>query len=140
MQIKIKDKEKVVFNAPGNVAEIFQKILATENEIDRDKEHFWAVGINANNTIKYIELVSLGTLESSLVHSRETFRFAISKAASRIVVAHNHPSGTLAPSEEDIKITKRLVDAGDIIGIKVLDHVIVTKGGFTSLKEQGYII
>jgi len=136
----IKIKEKIDIKAPGNVAEIFQKILAAENEIDRDKEHFWAVGINANNTIKYIELVSLGTLESSLVHSRETFRLAISKAASRIVVAHNHPSGTLSPSEEDIKITKRLVDAGDIIGIKVLDHVIVTKGGFTSLKEQGYII
>ena len=139
MQIKIKDKEKVVFNAPGNVAEIFQKILATENEIDRDKEHFWAVGITTRNTIKYIELVSLGTIEASLVHPRETFRLAILKAASRIIVAHNHPSGNLAPSEEDIKITKRLVDAGDIIGIKVLDHVIVTKGGFTSMHVQGYV-
>ncbi len=136
----IKIKEKIDINAPGNVAEIFQKILATENEIDRDKEHFWAVGITTRNTIKYIELVSLGTIEASLVHPRETFRLAILKAASRIIVAHNHPSGNLAPSEEDIKITKRLVDAGDIIGIKVLDHVIVTKGGFTSLKEQGYII
>jgi len=135
----IKIKEKIDINAPGNVAEIFQKILATENEIDRDKEHFWAVGITTRNTIKYIELVSLGTIEASLVHPRETFRLAILKAASRIIVAHNHPSGNLAPSEEDIKITKRLVDAGDIIGIKVLDHVIVTKGGFTSMHVQGYV-
>ncbi|MFH1014010.1 MAG: JAB domain-containing protein [Thermoplasmatota archaeon] len=135
----IKIKEKIDINAPGNVAEIFQKILATENEIDREKEHFWAVGITTRNTIKYIELVSLGTLEASLVHPRETFRLAILKAASRIIVAHNHPSETLAPSEEDIKITKRLVDAGNIIGITVLDHVIVTKGGYTSMHEQGYI-
>ncbi|MCX5810797.1 MAG: JAB domain-containing protein [Proteobacteria bacterium] len=104
----IKIKEKIDIKAPGNVAEMFQKILAAENEIDRDKEHFWTVGINANNTIKYIELVSLGTLESSLVHSRETFRLAILKAASRIVVAHNHPSGTLAHLPQFASIFRKI--------------------------------
>jgi DNA repair protein RadC len=107
------------------VAAILRDILKFENEIDRDKEHFWVIGLNAKNIILYVDLVSLGTLTHSLIHPRETFRMAIIKAAASIIVGHNHPSGAPEPSLEDTQITERLKHAGEILGIKLLDHVII---------------
>jgi DNA repair protein RadC len=124
MLIELKEKFEEV-SSPKAVADIFRSILALENEFDRDKEHFWAIGLNAKNIILYVELVALGTLTHSLVHPREVFRMAIMKAAASIIVGHNHPSGNPEPSREDDLITDRLRQAGEILGIKLLDHVII---------------
>ena len=125
---------------PGAAARVGQAILAASQEQDKDKEHFWVIGLNTRNGIKYVELVSLGTLDSALVHPREVFRFAIMQATSSIVLMHNHPSADPEPSQGDIALTERLGQCGALLGIKVLDHVIIGNGsGFTSMKELGYI-
>jgi len=84
-------------------------------------------------------VVTIGILNQSLVHPREVFAEAITDRAASVILAHNHPSGTLEPSTQDISITRQLVEAGSILGIRVLDHVIVTKKGYVSLKELGHL-
>jgi len=121
---------------------------------DRQKEHFLLITLNTRNRVTGIINISVGTLNASLVHPREVFKEAISRCASSVIIAHNHPSGDPNPSEEDINITRRLIDAGRILGIEVLDHVIigrlsaksaVTKKNaarpedYCSLKERGLI-
>jgi len=83
-----------------------------------------------------VELVNIGTLTASLVHPRETFRRAVIRGSASIIVAHNHPSGEVDPSEEDTKVTKLLFEAGNILGIKMLDHVIFAKGMFFSFRDN----
>ncbi len=119
---------------------ILRAILDSEDEMDRDKEHFWVIGLTAKNAVKFIELVSLGTLSNSLIHPRETFRRSIAKGTASIIVGHNHPSGDPTPSRDDIEITMRLKNAGEIVGIALLDHVIIgEEDKFTSLREKGYL-
>jgi DNA repair protein RadC len=135
----VKARKQTVSN-PRTVQEVLSKVLNSENEVDRMKEHFWVIGLSTRNAIQYIDLVSLGTLNASLVHPREVFRFSILKAVSSIILSHNHPSGDPEPSEEDLRITKRLVEAGKIIGIEVLDHIVIgSRGSFCSFKERGII-
>ena len=123
-------------NKPGVVADILRDILTHEDEIDRNKEHFWTIGLNSSNVIVYIELVSLGLVDKSLVHPRETFRLAIQKGISSIILAHNHPSDTIIPSGCDKDITEWLKKAGDIIGIQILDHVIIGESGYYSFHDE----
>jgi DNA repair protein RadC len=106
---------------------------------DKAKEHFKLIVLNTRNKIIGISNISTGTLNTSLVHPREVFKDAIIKNAASVVLAHNHPSGDTEPSENDLTITKRLVEAGKILGIEVLDHIIITKTGFFSFKEKGLI-
>lgn len=106
---------------------------------DFSKENFFVISLDTRNRLIGIDKVSLGTLNASLVHPRETFESAIRKHAAQIMIAHNHPSGGTDPSEEDIKITKRLYDAGKIMGIELLDHIIVTKQSYMSFMERGLI-
>jgi DNA repair protein RadC len=123
--VRIRKRE---LTSPGLVAEIGRAILAAEHDVDRCKEHFWILGLNTRNLIIYCELVGLGTLNAALVHPREVFRFAILNATASIMLMHNHPSGCPDPSIDDIKLTERLRQAGEILGIKVLDHVVVGNG------------
>ena len=135
----VKARKQTVSN-PQTVQGVLAKVLNSENEVDRMKEHFWVIGLSTRNAIQYIDLVSLGTLNASLVHPREVFRFSILKAVSSIILSHNHPSGNAEPSEEDMKITRRLVEAGKIIGIEVLDHIVIgDRDSFYSFKERGII-
>lgn len=106
---------------------------------DYSKEQFFVMNLDIRNRIIDVEQISKGTLTASLVHPRETFESAIRKHAASIMVAHNHPSGDLQPSEEDIRITRRLKDAGNILGITLLDHIIITKLKYNSLKEMGIL-
>ena len=134
-----KSVTKASITTPEQVYELFRRVLATECRVDRDKEHFWSIGLTTRNSVKYIELVSLGTLNAALVHPREVFRFAIMQGGvSTIMVAHNHPSGNPEPSEDDIRLTKRLVECGRLLGIEVLDSFIIADG-YLSFKERGII-
>jgi DNA repair protein RadC len=85
------------------------------------------------------EVVSIGSLSSSIVHPREVFQPAVSQAAASVILAHNHPSGDVSPSQDDIDLTRRLVQAGEIMGIDVLDHLIIGVDDFLSLRERGLI-
>jgi DNA repair protein RadC len=108
---------------------------------DLAQEAFTAVTLNRKNGVIDRHLVTLGLVDASLVHCREVFRHAVADAASAIVVSHNHPSGDPAPSAEDIALTRKLVEAGKILDIRVVDHVIVGRGEreFFSLRESGMV-
>ena len=103
------------------------------------KEHFIVLYLNARNQLIHKETISIGTLNASLVHPREVFKPAIEYLSASIIIAHNHPSGETEASEDDLKLTKRLVDAGKILGIEVVDHIIVVKDKFMSFKEKNLI-
>jgi DNA repair protein RadC len=140
--MEIKGHKRTALNSSAAVADVFKAILKAEPEYEQEKEHFWSVGVDAKNRIKYIDLVSLGTLTNSLIHPRETFRFAVMSGVCAIIVVHNHPSGDPTPSRDDIAVTERLKQAGDVLGIPLLDHVIVGNGddaGYVSLKEKGIV-
>ncbi len=100
------------------------------------KEIFRVVFLDTKNKIIDYEDISMGSLNSSIVHPREVFNRAIKKSAAGVILMHNHPSGNPSPSNEDISITKRLVKAGDLLGINVLDHVIIGLGKYCSMKED----
>jgi len=103
-----------------------------------DREHFVAVMLDTKHVVNAIHTVSIGSLDASIVHPREVFKAAILANASAIIVAHNHPSGQSQPSPQDIQVTKRLDEAGRILGIDVLDHIIIGEDEFTSLKQLGH--
>ena len=98
------------------------------------KEHFRALYLNSHGRIIKDQVISIGTVDSSLIFPRDVFNPAIDLMAKAVVLAHNHPSGELAPSSEDVRITEQLVQAGKILGIHVLDHVIIAKNGFASIQ------
>lgn len=103
---------------------------------DKDREHFGVICLDTKNQPTHIMTVSIGTLNSSMVHPREVFKAAILSNSASVILFHNHPSGNPEPSITDNEITRRLVEAGEIIGIKVIDHVIIGDDKFLSMKEK----
>jgi DNA repair protein RadC len=122
----------------ADVATVFQDLLELEDTIDKDKEHFYVMHVNAREQVNLVELVAIGTLNHAEVHPRETFRRAVVAGLYSIIVAHNHPTGDVTPSEADIKTTRRLHSAGDVLQIPLLDHIIFThkKETFFSFKDN----
>lgn len=119
-------------NKPVEAVEIARSKLT-----DKRKEHFIALYLNVRNKVIYSEVVSLGTLDANLVHPREVFRPAIAKSAGRIITLHNHPSGEVDPSDDDIELSKRLKEAGKIIGISILDNIVFnSRGDFYSFESN----
>lgn len=137
MNIKLTDKDKIKVNDPDDLYDIMQRILLRENKIDREKEHFWIVGMNQALVILYIELVSMGSVKTTLVEPMNVFRVAILKGATRVIAVHNHPSGNMKPSEDDKQCTDRLIQVGKIIDIRVEDHMIISPKSYISLKTMG---
>ena len=105
----------------------------------RKKEYFVIFYFDTKNQEIKRKVISVGTLNANLIHPREVFEPAVRHTAAQIIIAHNHPSGNLEPSEDDLKITKKLGSAGKILGIEVIDHIIVTKRSFLSFKEEKII-
>lgn len=104
-----------------------------------DREQFIIACLNTKNEPTNILVVSVGTLNKAIVHPREVFKTAILSNAASIMAFHNHPSGDTTLSDQDIQLTHRLIEAGELLGIKLLDHLIIGDGSFTSLKEKGYL-
>lgn len=103
---------------------------------EKKKEYFYIVLLDTQNKIIKTEEISVGILDASIVHPREIFKSAIKSSASRIILVHNHPSGESRPSEEDLSVTKKMIDVGELVGIEVLDHVIIGKGEYWSYVEN----
>src|SRR5687768_9619097 len=129
-------KSKITIKNSNHVARVFLDLLALEDTIDQDKEHFYVMHLDVKSRVTLVELVSMGTLSASLVHPRETFRRAIIAGSASIIVAHNHPSGEVEPSDEDTKTTKLLFEAGQLLGITLNDHVIFANDKFFSFREN----
>lgn len=102
-------------------------------------EMFAVVALDARNLVAAWRVISVGTLDNALVHPRSVFRFAILKDAARLAIAHQHPSGSCAPSPEDIALTRRLLEAGKLVGIEIVDHVIIGDGTFHSMRSDSRI-
>lgn len=128
------DLPRPVIKSPDDAAG-----LVMEEMRHLDREHFRALLLNTRNQVIGMDKVSVGTLNSSTVHPRELFRNAIKRSAAAVILVHNHPSGDPTPSREDLDITGRLCEAGKIIGIEVLDHIIIGDNKFTSFKAKGLI-
>lgn len=129
-----KQSDRKKYNAVTS-PEVIYEIIKTRI-INFSKEHFFVISLDTRNNFIGIDEISVGTLTASLVHPRETFESAIKRHAAHIIIAHNHPSGETEPSEDDLKITKRLTEAGKIMGIEVLDHLIITDKSYLSFKEK----
>ncbi len=120
-------------NSPEDVYRFLKELMPA------DKEIFYMLSLNTKNGVIAVRLISLGSLNANVVHPREVFKAALLDSASNIIVAHNHPSGDNTPSREDIEITKKLVESGNLIGIPILDHVIIGETSPFSMKEAGHI-
>ncbi|HHY37574.1 MAG TPA: DNA repair protein RadC [Clostridia bacterium] len=103
-----------------------------------EAEHFCELLLDTKNRLLGFEVISVGTIDTSVVHPREVFKLPIRRCAAAVILAHNHPSGDPSPSREDISITGRLIEAGRILGIEVLDHLIVGDGRYVSMREHGF--
>ena len=125
----LKDKKAQIYLTPK---EIWEELRDLRNH---KKEHFVIFYLDSRNQEIKRETISIGSLNANLVHPREVFEPAVRNLTAQIILAHNHPSGDPTPSEDDLEITKRLVEAGKILGIEVIDHIIVTKNNFYSFKE-----
>jgi DNA repair protein RadC len=104
-----------------------------------DKEHFRVIYLDRKGGIVEMQDISIGGLYSSIVHPREVFKISIKKSAASVILVHNHPSGDPTPSKEDVDISRRLIEAGSILGISVLDHIIIGDNRFCSMKSRGLI-
>ena len=112
--------------------------LLMEEMMYEKRELFMTLNLNSKLQVESKSVISIGNIDSAPVHPREVFGPAIRRGAAAVVVAHNHPSGDPAPSPQDIEVTKRLISASEILGIRLIDHVIVGNGCFTSMKSEGY--
>jgi len=129
----LKDKKAEIYLKPREIWEELKDLR------DHKKEHFVIFYLDSRNQEIKREIVSVGSLNTNLVHPREVFEPAVRNLAAQIILAHNHPSGDPEPSEDDLEITKRLVESGKILGIEVIDHIIITKTGFISFKDKNLI-
>lgn len=139
VRIALVKEKPVIYNdqrltAPAQAAEAFRALLP-----DIDREYFVAFILDGKNRIVSCNIVSVGSLNQSIVHPREVFKTAILANGAAVLLAHNHPTGDTTPSSEDIKITRRLKEAGDVLGIKVLDHIIVGDNSYLSFTERGLL-
>lgn len=133
-RVLISEEIRHKINSPTDVSNYLMRYMG-----DLKKEHFNIVMLDNKNQIIEVHNVSVGSLNSAIVHPREVFKNAVRRSSASIILAHNHPSGSTNPSKEDISITKRLVECGELMGIKVLDHIIVGKNEYFSFKEHRII-
>jgi len=129
---------RFLIKSPEDVTQFVKQILIQEMR-DYDREHFMVLYLDRKGGLIVKEDISIGGLHSSIVHPREVFKTAVKRSAASMILAHNHPSGDPAPSREDIDITRRLIEAGHIMGIEILDHVIIGENTYCSLKEKGLL-
>jgi len=129
--LKEKIPKKITLSSPKEVVDYLREKIGKEK-----KEYFLILSLDARSNLINIKTISVGSLDANIVHPREVFKKAIECSAASVILVHNHPSGDPEPSEDDLEITKRLTEAGKLLGIMVLDHIIVTKNGFLSMKKR----
>jgi DNA repair protein RadC len=137
MTIKLTAAQKIHVLNSSDVFTVMQQLLKRENKIDRDKEHFWLVCLSNSNRILMIELISLGSVKTTIVEPMDVFSFALQKRAVKLIMVHNHPSGEMRPSQSDIDLTERMYAIGKFIQMPILDHLIISEKEFYSFNEAG---
>lgn len=128
------DLENTRITSPDEAHEIIEKVFSLSK---KPKEHFGILTLSTKNTVLGAHIIHIGSLNASIVHPREVYQMAILNNSAGIIAFHNHPSGSLEASPEDIEVTKRLYEAGKIIGIDLMDHLIIGRNGVLSMKTKG---
>lgn len=131
---QFKPEDRYIVRSPEDGADYIMEEMRSLNQ-----EHFVVLFLNTKNQIIHRQTIFIGSLNASIVHPREVYREAVKRSAASIICAHNHPSGDPSPSQEDIHVTRRLVESGKMIGIELLDHLVIGDRKFISLKEKGYL-
>ena len=139
MDIKLTETEKIRVLNSDDIFGIMQRVLMREDKIDQNREHFWVIGLETNNRILFIELIGMGTVNRVIVEPMEVFSFALQKRAVKIILCHNHPSGSLLPSDGDKDITDRLIQVGIIVDTHVVDHLIISPTSYYSFSDTGVL-
>lgn len=137
MEIKLRKKDKIKINNPEEIFKIMKQVLIRENKIRQNREHFWVIGLNNNNVILFIELISLGSLTTTIADPGKVFQLAVHKDALKVILVHNHPSENLSPSDADIDMTDRLIQSGKILDRTVIEHLIISEKGYYSFAKSG---
>lgn len=137
MNVRLSQEQKIRILNAQDVYRVMQQILLRENKIGRGQEHFWVLGLDAQNKIQFIELLGLGASNRVNADPPDVFRMAIYKQAGKLILVHNHPSGSLEPSQADHDLTDRMLKVGKLINIEVLDHLIISEESFISFEEKG---
>lgn len=137
LELVVSDDHGVTYNGGERFTEPRDIYNLLKPYSDETKEYFFAFHLDGKNRITCLEIVSVGSLNQSIVHPREVFKTALLSSAACIILAHNHPTGDPTPSREDREITRRLCEAGELLGVKVLDHVIIGGGCYLSFANEG---
>ncbi|WP_420601771.1 JAB domain-containing protein [Flagellimonas sp.] len=137
MNVRLTKEQKIKVLNSVDVYFVMQQILLRENKIRRNQEHFWVVGLNTKNKILFIELIGLGAVNRVNADPPDVFRMAIYKLAVKVILVHNHPSGSVDASTGDHEFTDRMLKVGKLINIEVVDHLIITEDGYTSFADKG---
>lgn len=139
MNVRLRNNEKIRVLNGVDLYEVMARVLRRSHKIDQKKEHFWIVGLDVTQEILFIELISLGTYESTYSDPMEIFSLALNKKAYQVVLVHNHPSGTLKPSESDRLTTHKMVHIGRFLNVPVWDHLIITEASYYSFLDSGLL-
>lgn len=139
MNLKLTKSQKIKILSSDDIYRIMQQVLLRENKIDRNREHLWTISLDNANKVLNIELVSMGTVNKTLVEPMEVLSVPLQKRAVKLILVHNHPSGEIKPSEADKDVTDRLIQVGKIMNVPVLDHLIITEQTFYSFLDNGLL-
>lgn len=139
MNIKLSKADKKILLKSKDTYSVMQKILLQADKINQNKEHFWILGLATNNKLLFVELVSLGSVNRTIVEPMDVYSIAMHRRAVKIVLCHNHPSGSLQPSKEDYDITDRLIQGGLILNVPVVDHLIISTTSYVSFEDMGWM-
>jgi DNA repair protein RadC len=137
MIIELKEKQKLSVGCSNLVYKLIWTVIQSMQPFDQGKEHLFAIGVNRAFRILYLDWISMGSVSGTVAEPREVFRTAVLQGASSLILVHNHPSGNFKPSNEDKKVTETMVNAGKILHINVVDHIIVSSDGYYSFADEG---
>ncbi|NCI45791.1 JAB domain-containing protein [Sediminibacterium soli] len=139
MNIRLKKEEQIKIGSTDDMYAIMQRILLRENKVDRNREHLWTISLDNAGKILNIELVSMGSINRTIIEPMEVYSVPLQKRAVKIIVVHNHPSGELRPSQADKDMTEKLIQCGLILHVPVLDHLIITENKYYSFADSGLL-
>ena len=139
MNIRLTEKTKIKIQDADDIYSVMQRILLREQKVDRGREHLWTISLDNSNKIVNIELVSMGSFKATIIEPMEVFSIPLQKRAVKLILVHNHPSGTLKPSEADKSVTDHMIQVGRIVNVPILDHLIITETSYYSFMATGLL-
>ncbi|MEO9850310.1 MAG: JAB domain-containing protein [Reichenbachiella sp.] len=139
MNVRLAKDQKIKVLNTQDIWQVMQQVLLRENKIRRNQEHFWIVGLDNSQKILFIELIGLGAVNRVNANPPDVFRMGIYKLAVRMILVHNHPSGTLELSNDDLNFTDRMIKVGQLINIEVIDYLVITEERYKSFADEGLI-